>query len=71
VTDAGAEQRPAEAGERRPLSVHIDPFSDPIRGIVDDGSGPHPFEGWIELTRVLEHQRCEPRHAVARPQQED
>jgi hypothetical protein len=38
--------------------IEVDPASEPIAGVIHDGSGPgRPFAGWLELVALLEAAR--------------
>jgi hypothetical protein len=40
---------------RTRLTIDLDPWADPIAGVVQEGCGhSRPFAGWIELTRTIE-----------------
>jgi hypothetical protein len=39
------------------LVIEVDPRTEPVRGFLDDGRGPLPFAGMLELLAMLEAAR--------------
>jgi hypothetical protein len=36
------------------VTLELEPDADPIRGVLEDERGAHPFDGWLALTQLLE-----------------
>jgi hypothetical protein len=48
------------------LTIEVDPWSDPMTGVVHDGRGEQPFAGWMALVRAIEVAVETTRHNPAR-----
>ena len=49
------------------LIIEVDPRTEPVRGFLDDGRGPLPFAGMLELLAMLENARRLPDDTASAP----